>query len=80
MCPSRVTQEGYSKCAGKTQAPEPSVAKQMCEEGRTAPCERKVCWRFKGECEGGLGCIRPAFEASALSTTQIRGGKKLPGL
>lgn len=42
MHPSRVTQEGYSKCTGKTQAPEPSGVKQMCEEGCTAKCGRKV--------------------------------------
>lgn len=43
MHPSRVTQEGYSEYAGKTQNPEPSRAKQMREEGYTALCGRKVC-------------------------------------
>lgn len=43
MCPSRVTREGYSKCAGKIQASEPSGAKQMCEEGCTALYGRKMC-------------------------------------
>lgn len=57
MCPSRLTQEGYSKCAGKTRAPESSGAKQMHEEGHTAPCGRKVSLCFNSECEGGLGCI-----------------------
>lgn len=57
MCPSRLTQEGYSKCAEKTRAPEPSGAKQMHEEGHTALCGREVSLCFNSECERGLGRI-----------------------
>lgn len=35
MSPSRFTREGYSKYAWKAQVPEPSGAKQTCEEGYT---------------------------------------------
>lgn len=81
MSPSRFTQEGYSKCAWKTEAPEPSGAKQMHEEGYTAHirCGRKVCWHFNGECEGGLGCIWPPWDLCPAHDADQRGAGRCQG-